>query len=116
MATGDRKYTVQESNNLSIGQTHSMWLDNTSSATPPSNTVFIAIQVINDIKFNTTGVVAEDPLTCINNGTGNVDNSFAGGTGDKINANTTIPAGTILYGRWTSIQLDTGCVCLYIGG
>ena len=111
------KYTVQESNNLSIGQTKSMWCDQNSAAiTPPSGTVFIAIQCIQDTKFDGDGLIQENNGTCIGNGAGTVDNSHSGGTGDIVAASTTIPAGTILYGRWTSIELDSGVVCAYCGG
>jgi hypothetical protein len=114
MATGDRKYTVQESNNLSLGQTKSMWLDQIASAiTPPTGTVFIAIQCIQDVRFDAAGLVAEDPLTCV--GT-NTAESYTGGVGDPVTASTLIPAGTILYGRWTSIKIDSGVVMAYCGG
>lgn len=111
-----RKYTVQESNNLAIGQTPSQWVDSTDTHTPKANTVFIAIQCVNDVHFEATGLIAEDPLTCFSNGTGNVDNTHTGGTGDKVDADTAIPAGTILYGRWTSVKLNSGCCVLYVGG
>ena len=107
------KYTVQESNNLAIGQTHSMHLNVGSQAmTPPSNTVFIAIHILNDTRF--TALVAEDPNTCI--GTTGVDNSHSGGTGDRINNASVFPAGMILYGRWTSITLNSGLINAYCGG
>ena len=107
------KYTVQESNNLAIGQTHSMHLNHASQAiTPPSNTVFIAIHILNDTRF--TALVAEDPNTCI--GTTGVDNSHSGGTGDRINNASVFPAGMILYGRWTSITLNSGLINAYCGG
>lgn len=113
MATGSKKYTVQESGNLAIGQTHSMHLNHGSEAiTPPSNTVFIAIHIINDSRF--TALVAEDPNTCI--GTTGTDNSFAGGIGDYVASTSVFPAGMILYGRWTSITLNSGLINAYCAG
>ena len=107
------KYTVQESNNLAIGQTHSMHLNvGSQSMTPPSNTVFIAIHILNDTRF--TALVAEDPNTCI--GTTGVDNSHSGGTGDVVASDTVFPAGVIIYGRWTSITLNSGLINAYCGG
>tara|TARA_R100000234_G_scaffold3291_3_gene2742 strand:- start:2630 stop:2962 length:333 start_codon:yes stop_codon:yes gene_type:complete len=107
------KYTVQESNNLAIGQTHSMHLNVGAVAmTPPSNTVFIAIHILNDTRF--TALVAEDPNTCI--GTTGTDNSHAGGTGDVVADASVFPAGTIIYGRWTSITLTSGLINAYCGG
>lgn len=111
------KYTVQESNNLAIGQGRSMFLNEVSSdgsntMTPPSNTVFIAIQCINDTKF--TQLIADNNLNCF--GTDGVDNTHAGGVGDRIPATAVFPAGTVLYGRWNLIELTQGIVVAYCGG
>ena len=111
------KYTVQESNNLAIGQGPSMFINEQSTDgskvyTPPTNTVFIAIQVINDAQF--TQLLAEDNTKCF--GGDGVDNSRAGGTGDRVPAASTFPAGTVIYGRWTTIELTNGIVVVYCGG
>ena len=106
------KYTVQESNNLAIGQTHSAHLHTASQAlTPPSNTVFIALHIINEVRF--TALLAENPNKCI--GTNTSDN-YAGGSGDIIASTIVFPAGTVLYGRWTSLTISHGSLNAYCGG
>ena len=119
MATGDRKYTVQESNNLALGQTKSAHLDSTTAYTPPSGSVVLAIQCIQDVKFDADGLIQEDIGTCIGNGAGTESNGHTGGTGDIVTGGASgslFPAGTVLYGRWTSVQIHTGVCVLYMGG
>lgn len=107
------KYTVQESNNLAIGQGPSMFFNQTSvDLIPPTNTVFIAIQVINDCQFHT--LLAEDNTKCF--GGDGVDDSHSGGVGDRVPSATTFPAGTVIYGRWNKIQLLNGIIVAYCGG
>ena len=107
------KYTVQESNNLAIGQGRSMFIDVTGQdVTPPTGTVFIAIQCVNDTRF--TELSAADSTQCY--GTDGVDNSYAGGVGDRIQSSMTFPAGTVIYGRWKQFDLANGIVIAYCGG
>lgn len=110
------KYTVQESNNLAIGQTRSMYIDDSGSdVTPPAGTVFIAIQCINDVRF--TELSAVDNTQCY--GTDGIDaavGGYAGGVGDRIQSSTTFPAGTVIYGRWKQFDLANGIVIAYCGG
>ena len=111
------RYTVQESNNLAIGQGPSMFLnenssDDSKSITPPTGTVFIAIQVINDCQFSQ--LLAEDNTKCY--GTDGIDNSHLGGVGDRIPSAQTFPAGTVIYGRWSKIETNNGVIIAYCGG
>ncbi len=107
------KYTVQESNNLAIGQGPSMLInDLTQDCTPRTGTVFVAIQVINDAQFDQ--LEAEDNTMYF--GTDGVDNGHTGGVGDRVDNTMTFPAGTVIYGRWDKIDLANGIVIAYMGG
>ncbi len=107
------KYTVQESNNLAIGQTRSMYIDASGQdVTPPTGTVFIAIQCINDVRF--TELSAVDNTQCY--GTDGVDAGYTGGVGDRVATAVTFPAGTVIYGRWKQFDLANGIVIAYCGG
>ena len=98
---GLQKYTIQESQNIGLGQGGSIYLhtDNTDTITGS----FVAIQCIEDTVFN-----ALTPS----------DTTYGYGVG-SYNGNTmaseTIPAGTVIYGRWTTIDLTSGLVIAYIG-
>jgi hypothetical protein len=115
---GAQHLSVQESKNIQLGQLGSMSTDASSAAiTPPTGTVFIAIQVLyNGVKFDTTtGLIAEDPDKYINTAQAS---SASGGTGGEAIDNTIeFPAGITLYGRWTSIDIYSGThgVIAYIG-
>ena len=111
------KYTVQESNNLAIGQGRSMFVDTIGQdVTPPTGTVFIAIQCVNDTRF--TELSAVDNTQCY--GTDGVDAAvsgvYAGGVGDRVPSAVTFPAGTVIYGRWKQFDLANGIVIAYCGG
>ena len=76
----------------SLGQDGSFLISDTTENTLPQHEKFIAIQVLEDASFETLD----------GNLTGNV-------TGVKF------PAGTILYGRFTTIKLAYGSVIAYLG-
>ena len=76
----------------SLGQDGSFLISDTTENTLPQHKKFIAIQVLEDASFGTLN----------GNLTGNV-------TGVKF------PAGTILYGRFTTIKLAYGSVIAYLG-
>jgi len=107
MAGGIQKYTVVESNNLSLGQVGSAYLSDTSTYSPQSGKVVIAIQVIDDCAF-ANGMVAEN--------TNFTDNDIPEG-GENANSfsGESFPAGVTIYGRWTAVALTSGTVMLYMG-
>ena len=115
---GANHLTVQESKNIKLGQVGSIFTDNATTAiTPPTGTVFIAIQALfADITFDSSGgLVAEDPDKYIN--TEQASTGGGGSGGVQMDVNNTLPAGTTIYGRWTSINLAGGAsgIVAYIG-
>jgi len=77
--------------NASFGQLGSKRITNTAATTPDAGFVFVAIQVTEDAVIATL--------------VGNMSNATA----------ITVAAGTILYGRFTSITLTSGKVIAYMG-
>ena len=115
---GANHLTVQESKNIKLGQLGAMFTDDTGTAiTPPTGTVFIAIQALySDVTFDSSGgLVAEDPDKYIN--TQQASTGGGGSGGVQMDVNNTLPAGTTIYGRWTSINLAGGTsgIIAYIG-
>ena len=90
MAKGLQKYTVQESQNLGLGQAGCILIDDTVEPTGP----FVAITALED--------AAVDISEC--------DMSFMTDIADF-----TIPKGTTIYGDFASIELDSGKVIAYNG-
>ena len=82
------KYTVVEAQNASLGQNGCILIDDTDAHTGP----FVAITALED--------AAVDVSEC--------DMSFITDVADF-----TIPKGTTLFGRFTSIELDSGKVIAY---
>ena len=103
------KYTVVEGNNIALGQAGSAFLDTDGTTFTPSNGVVVAITMVTDCGFDT--LTAEG-------GTGTyINTAGAGAGGDTVVAADTFPAGMTIYGRWTSVSVQTTgqkCVC-YIG-
>ena len=88
MAKGLHNFTVQESQNLGLGQAGVILIDDTVEHTGP----FIAITALAD--------AAVDVDQC--------DMSFITDIADF-----TIPKGTTIYGQFASIELDSGTVLAY---
>ncbi len=84
---------------ITNGQNGAVYIGGTSSTTPTSPAAsWCAIQVLADAKFHTlTG-----------NHTGGMANTTSGSAA-------TVPAGVILYGSFTAIQLHSGGVIAYAG-
>ena len=107
---GITKYTVQESQNIQLGQCRTALLDTSQTYTCYSN-IIIAITIIQDAEFTT--LTAENKDYCI--GTNQTDNTYTdGGCGDLIVSSTVFPAGITIYGRWNVMALNSGCVILYM--
>lgn len=90
MAKSLNKYTVVEAQNASLGQAGVILIDDTDAHTGP----FVAIQALED--------AVVDVSEC--------DMSFIEDVVDF-----TIPAGLTIYGRFASIELDSGKVLAYRG-
>jgi hypothetical protein len=107
---GISKYTVQESQNIQLGQCRSAYLDSNNAYTC-SNSVIVAITIIQDCEFET--LTAENPNYCF--GDNSTDAVYTdSGCGDVIVNSTVFPAGITLYGRWTTLDLATGVVVIYM--
>ena len=94
------KYSVQESNNVSLGQNGCLFEDCTDAITGKS---IVAIQFISDSTFTTL-----TPSSSAYVGT-------AGGNGDAIDSSNTFPAGVVIFGSWTAFTLASGSVIAYLG-
>ena len=110
MAHGIHNFTVQEAQNIQIGQCKSAYINDTTIYTANSSERIVAVQIIQDAKFN--ALTEELPDECI----GSTASNNTGGSGDAVANTSIIPAGIVLYGRWTAVQLVSGIVALYIAG
>jgi uncharacterized protein YcgI (DUF1989 family) len=90
MAKTLMNYTVAEAQNAGLGQAGVILIDDTDAHTGP----FVAIQALQD--------AAVDVSEC--------DMSWIEDVADF-----TIPAGLTIYGKFTSIELDSGKVLAYYG-
>ena len=88
MAKGIHNYTVQESQNLGLGQAGVILIDDTVEHTGP----FVAITALEDAAVDISGC----------------DMSFIEDIADF-----TIPKGATFYGAFASIELDSGKVLAY---
>ena len=94
-----RKYTVNESSNVALGQTGAKFI----SDTEVHSGTFVAITMLEDTVFNA--------LTPTDTTNGYGVGSYNGNT----MASETIPQGVTIYGRWNTIDLTSGLVIAYIG-
>ncbi len=90
MAKTLMRYTVAEAQNAALGQAGVILIDDTDAHTGP----FVAITALSD--------AAVDVSEC--------DMSFITDVADF-----TIPKGVTIFGRFTSIELDSGSVLAYLG-
>ena len=111
----ERTYSVQQSENLSLGQAGSVFVTGTAaiSCIAPSSGVFVAIQFIEDTVFHDDdGLVAEtEELFPDDAGT----SSLVSANGAAIDGET-FPQGMTIFGRWTGFQLVSGACVAYVGG
>ena len=94
-----RKYSVLEQGNLGLGQAGAKFISDTSAHTG----TFVAIHCLEDTVFSV--------LTPEDADSGYGVGSYNGNT----MASETIPAGAIIFGRWTTVDLASGLVIAYAG-
>ena len=99
MASSLHKFTVAEAQNAGMGQAGAKFISDNEEHTGS----FVAIQCLEDTVFAT--------LTPSDTTSGYGVGSYNGNT----MASETIPAGTVIYGRWTTVDLTSGLVIAYIG-
>jgi hypothetical protein len=100
-------FSVQETQNMSLGQSGSAYFNGTNTYTPQSGQVVIAIQVIDDCVFSSATVAESTDFT--------QQDVAEGGTNADVFGTDTFPAGVTIYGRWTAVDLTSGAVMLYMG-
>ena len=105
---GIHTYSVQESQNASLGQAGSVYLRDTGTTFTPSNGAIVAVNVLEDDTSFTT-LTAEDSTKYMSYGATGYESG-----GNTITTNT-FKQGTVLFGRWTSISLGAGKAIVYIG-
>ena len=107
MAAGIHKFTVQESQNLGLGQGGVAYLSDNAVYEPPSNTMVVAITFIEDTIFAATTTVESTNFTT---------RGIAGpGTNPDDFSTDTFPAGVTIYGRFTAVAFTSGAAMLYLG-
>jgi len=107
MAAGIHKFTVQESQNLGLGQGGVAYLSDTDTYTPPSNLVVVAMTFIEDTVFTTNTTVESTNFT--------TRGTAGPGTGADDFGTDTFPAGVTIYGRFTAVDFTSGAAMLYLG-
>ena len=107
MATGIHKFTVEESQNLGLGQGGVSYISTTADYTPPSGMVVLAMTFIEDAVFGVNTTVESTDFTS--------QAVAGGGTGAEAFGGDTFTAGITIYGRFTKIHLASGSAMLYLG-
>ena len=82
--------------------------DNVNRTTP----VFVAITFLEDTVFDAAGLTSEDNTLFIND---TVASTGIDANGGAVTDGVTFPKGVTIYGRWTSILLDSGKCIAYLG-
>ena len=100
------KYSVVESGNLALGQAGSVFSDGTS-ITSLTNGVVVAITMLSDTTFTT--------LTPDNSNYLEVDSTGYESKGDPLSNADTFPQGVTIFGRWTTVDVNSGSIVAYIG-
>ena len=111
-----------------FGQMGSILITGTSNAvtiiggddtdlTPAGNTnrttkVFVAITFLEDTVFDNAGLTSDDNTMFIND---TVASTGIDADGGAVTDGVTFPKGLTIYGRWTSILLDSGKCIAYVG-
>ena len=109
-----------EASQASFGQHGSAYLDSTSAYTPPSGKVVVAISLTSDCTFATlrqeASTLGAADASVGFFGTSGTDNTYSGGgIGDTPQTSSVFPKGLTIYGRWDSVDLNSGTCILYFG-
>ena len=106
---GLHSYTVQEAQNATMGQAGAILTNDTSNdIDAPSNQVFVALQVVEDVTFTT---LTQEDNKWYGSATGASDIDSNGDTTSGI----TFPAGMTIYGRFTKVDFSSGSAMIYLG-
>lgn len=109
-------------NQVAFGQLGAVYTTSSSDAIkPPIGMVFVAITMLSDTQFTTSGLLAEVNTKHFNTSVaaGDLDSGSEtaqeGSGGKRITSTVTFPKGITVYGRWTEIKVNSGSVIAYIG-
>jgi hypothetical protein len=101
-----------------FGQMGSVLITGTSAVTSNgvaagvgTEAVFCAITFLEDTVFDNAGLVSTDNTMFVNSEA--VQSNISGNT--DFTDGETFPKGVTIYGRWTTITLDSGKVIAYVG-
>ena len=88
-----------------------------TDATPADNVnrtdkVFVAITFLADTVFDNAGLTSDDNTMFVND---TVASTGIDADGGAVTDGVTFPKGITIYGRWTSILLDSGSSIAYVG-
>jgi|TARA_R110002020_G_scaffold31624_1_gene98346 hypothetical protein len=88
-----------------------------TDSTPASNVnrtdkVFVAITFLADTVFDNAGLTSDDNTMYPND---TVASTGIDADGGAVTDGVTFPKGVTIYGRWTSILLDSGSCIAYVG-
>ena len=110
-----------------FGQMGSMFNDGTAAMTPPTNKVFVAITMLTDCTFDSSGGLkaSNDSAgagleyigteAAAHNLSVGSETTSSGGGGLQVDVSNTFPKGVTIYGRWTEIDPASGTCVAYIG-
>ena len=110
-----------------FGQLGSVFNDGTAAITPPTNKVFVAITMLADTTFDSSGGLKADndsagagleyigTEAAAHNLSVASETTSSGGGGLQVDVSNTFPEGLTIFGRWTEIDLASGMIIAYIG-
>jgi len=98
-------------NGAALGKYGVAYMDTTDLFTPPSGMVIVAIQFLASNTLNTLTSFDTDSGTRRYANTANAAHAAAdnleGTNGAQLDNTAVFPAGTIIYGRWSTVKLET---------
>ena len=112
----ERTYSIQQGNNLALGQAGSIFVSGTTAVTCGTGAeAFVAIQFIEDTVFsstNSTGLLSETNQLFPSS---QYESTTIDSDGGAVTDGVTFPQGMTIFGRWTGFQLASGKVIAYVG-
>ena len=108
------KYSVQESQNLGLGQKGSILIDQgtTDQDVTCATGVFVAIQFIEDSTF---GTLTPETAQLYPSSASAPTSTTIDGNGGATATAVTFPQGMTIFGRWTTLNLLPGACIAYVG-
>jgi len=107
MANNFHKYSVQESNNLQLGQNGALY-DSTGGTFHEGN--FVAFQIVSSASFTVLEVANGRHIGTALDSDGDSQTI----SGNSITG-VTFNAGTVIFGNWVGFELNSGSVIAYYG-